>query len=548
MNQYKYITQFPKPFLEDLVSNKVLPIIGAGFSKNAIIPSGTIMPSWKELGNALADEISEYEYTGTLDAISAYQHEYSRPKLVEKLGSLLNITTVKAGKCHNTFCDLQFDIVCTTNFEFLLEEGYGNVKRYCKPIIEEEQLSISSNESDVTLLKLHGDLHHPKRLIVAEEDYDRFLTSYPMIATFLANLLILRTPLFIGYSLDDTDFRQIWQVIKDRLGNLKRQAYTIRLNCSNNEKARFERRGVKVINIEDKNVSYSEFLETVFTELKLYWNETVSKNIVAEDNVKAEISLPAGSINRLCYFAIPLSKLPYYKKYIFPIATKFGLVPVSADDLILPGDNWTAKISSIMSTSKIIVVDVDSKNTRFELNLAQKELKENQILLIVTPENKKLRADYNNHSYFKRSEDIFENSIELENTFNNWFESITSKFSSNYNSEPRRLLELKEYNASIIAAISSLNSFIYEQINFKRLDKGEKPIYISLRHAVEYELISQTTYNVLRMWESIRNKIVHEGYKSNSNQAKVIVNGIEEILKNKTLPTTIDDDGITPSS
>ena len=40
------------------------------------------------------------------------------------------------------------------------------------------------------------------------------------MSTYLANLLISRTALFIGYSLDDPDFRAIWQVVKDRLGRL----------------------------------------------------------------------------------------------------------------------------------------------------------------------------------------------------------------------------------------------------------------------------------------------------------------------------------------
>jgi len=38
MKKYKYIDTFPKPFLKDLVNNRCLPFIGAGFSKNADIP------------------------------------------------------------------------------------------------------------------------------------------------------------------------------------------------------------------------------------------------------------------------------------------------------------------------------------------------------------------------------------------------------------------------------------------------------------------------------------------------------------------------------
>ena len=40
--EYKYIPSIPKNLLNDLINNKVIPFIGAGFSKNADIPVGPI--------------------------------------------------------------------------------------------------------------------------------------------------------------------------------------------------------------------------------------------------------------------------------------------------------------------------------------------------------------------------------------------------------------------------------------------------------------------------------------------------------------------------
>lgn len=112
MKKFKYIKSFPTPFLEDFVNNRCLPFIGAGFSKNAEIPSGKKMLDWDELGKVVTGSIQDYKYTNALDAISAYSHEYSRTNLVEKLTELLLINAVKAGRVHKAFCDLQFDIVC----------------------------------------------------------------------------------------------------------------------------------------------------------------------------------------------------------------------------------------------------------------------------------------------------------------------------------------------------------------------------------------------------------------------------------------------------
>jgi hypothetical protein len=37
-----------------------------------------------------------------------------------------------------------------------------------------------------TVIKMHGDLRHEEHIIVTAEDYDRYLTDYPMIATYLS--------------------------------------------------------------------------------------------------------------------------------------------------------------------------------------------------------------------------------------------------------------------------------------------------------------------------------------------------------------------------
>ena len=238
-----YLKHFPKPLLQDLLENRWLPIIGAGFSLNAKTPRGTKMPLWDDLGKRIADELEDYPYSSALDALSAYSHEFSRARLIERLREHLLINKAQPGKAHIAFSKLQFDIVCTTNFDFLLERSYDAEQKYCHPILDEDQLSITTQDSSVRLLKLHGDIHHPQRMIVTEEDYDVFLDRYPLTATYLASLMITRTPVFIGYSLDDPDFRMIWQTVSERLGRLRRQAYVLLVDAKQAELARYERRG-----------------------------------------------------------------------------------------------------------------------------------------------------------------------------------------------------------------------------------------------------------------------------------------------------------------
>lgn len=108
----KYIPRFPKPVLDDLVTGKWLPVVGAGVSLNATVPPGKKMPLWAGLSKELADELSDFTSTSTLDAISAYGHEFGRARLIERLSEILHITEAQPGNAHKEFCTIPFDIVC----------------------------------------------------------------------------------------------------------------------------------------------------------------------------------------------------------------------------------------------------------------------------------------------------------------------------------------------------------------------------------------------------------------------------------------------------
>jgi len=180
------VDAIPKPLLSDLIEGRWLPVVGAGMSLNAILPPGEKMPLWDDLGHSLASDMGDdYEYTTALEAVSAYTHQFSRTKLVERLSDLLQVDSARPGEAHRAFCSINFPVVCTTNFDFLLETQYNSLPRYCRPVMYEDQLSIPNRDPGVLLLKLHGDVHHPDRLIATEEDYGGFLQRYPLVSTYL---------------------------------------------------------------------------------------------------------------------------------------------------------------------------------------------------------------------------------------------------------------------------------------------------------------------------------------------------------------------------
>lgn len=540
--EYKYIPLFPKPFLEDLVKGRVLPIIGAGFSRNAQIPKGKSIPLWDELGKTFSELIPDYNYNGAIDAISAFEHEYGRTKMIEKLSDLLLAGQIKPGNTHKTFCNLPFQAVATTNFDFLLEEGYTLVSRYCRPIIEEDQLAISNGSTkDIALFKIHGDLHHPKRIVATEEDYDGFLNRYPIISTFLANLFISKTIFFIGYSLDDPDMRQVYQLIKDRLGDLKRQAYTLRIDSSPQEITRFERRHVKVINIPKGESTYNQVLEDVFEELRDYWTkEFPNIATITEENpfIELNISNDISDTSRLCYFSVPPSSLSLYKKYIFPIAETYGFAPITADDVLSVGNNIAAKISALIERSSVVVIDISNQNSLYEYALVkgiQAKGKKIKTVLVSEPDNS-IPNDFN-ELHVSRANNIFENIEKFSVDMDEIFLSLYQELQSGFENEPDRLIEKKEYRAAVVSAITLLESQLRNRIE-RLFDLRFKPYSLSqlLDLAYKEDFIDKKHYTSLRQWVMIRNKLVHTSEGIDTRTAKKIVTNINEVvneLKNK---------------
>jgi hypothetical protein len=372
----KYLPHFPKPVLDDLVTGKWLPVIGAGMSLNAVVPSGKKMPLWAAMSKELTDELSDFSATSVLDGISAYEHKFGRARLIERLLEILLVGDAQPGNTHKEFCTIPFDIVCTTNFDFLLERQYDLTPRYVYPVVDEEQLSINSGNAGTLLLKVHGDLRHPSRLIVTEADYDGFLANYPLLATYLSNQLITKTAVFIGYSLDDPDFRQLWHVVSERLGRTRRMAYTIAVNAHTADIARFERRGVKVTNLPGSRDKYGEVLATTFRELREYMRDNViAVSKVTEERPLQELLLPRDAATRLCFFSLPLELLPFYRERVFPLVEELGFVPITADDVVSPGDNVSAKLDALIDRAAVMVAELTSSWTMAEYRMAIARIK-----------------------------------------------------------------------------------------------------------------------------------------------------------------------------
>lgn len=528
----KYLQNFPKPLLDDLIGGRWLPIVGAGFSQNAVLPRGKTMPLWSDIGDALGREFEDYSPSNPLDAISAYEHDFGRPKLIERLAELLLVDEAQPGSAHKAFCSIPFDLVCTTNFDFLLEQQYELLPRHCTPLVDEDQLSVNLKDTGLALLKLHADLHHPTRMVVTETDYDQFLDKYPLLATYLANLLITRTAVLIGYSLDDPDFRQVWQVVGERLGRSRRMAYAIGVDVKPTDVSRFARRGIRVINLPGEKSRYADVLAVAFSELGDYWRERViPASQIKEETSLRELSLPSEASTRLCFFAVPLSLLGFYREGVFPVAREYGFVPVSPDDVVSPGDTIFPKVEALIQRAQLFVVDASTPNTLLELAIAQVKLDWSRIL-VIAPSLGALPFDMREVRVLVRPDiataDLGEFLLQVEQ----WFSAAAERFKPMLLEEPMRLLRAREYRAAVIAAISLLEVTLRRRLDMPSTISGRKVTLTSMLEDTHRQgLLGDVPVRTVLDWLRTRNLVVHSQLHIRKSTAEQIVNGVLRIVR-----------------
>lgn len=539
----RYISYFPKPLLDDLINGRWLPVIGAGMSLNASLPAPAKMPLWNELSKQFADELKDYSPTGVLDSISAYEHEFGRARLIERLAELLHLDRAQPGPAHREFCSLPFDIVCTTNFDFLLERQYDlerQSNRTVHPVVDEDQLSINIGSAGTLLLKLHGDLRHPKRLVITEADYDGFLANYPLIATYLSNQLITKTAVFVGYSLDDPDFRQIWHVVSNRLGKTRRMAYAILVNARPGDLARFERRGVKVVNLPGSRERYGEVLAEAFAELREYRREHAGPTLKpTEEKPLEQLLLPRDAMTRLCFFSLPIDVLPFYRERVFPLAEAAGFVPVTASDVVNLGQSISAKIDTLIDRAAVVVVDLSSSFTLVELGMAIARAKQGidqtnrrRLRLIPIVTNFDQLPSWANEFWAMRRPDLLSDDSEgFLQELGSLFQTLSVEMGIAQNSEPRRLFEAKENRAAVIAAMTLMEATLRQRLDKAAVQEVERPMFLrQLLNRVPDAYIQPISREVIAGWIKLRNDAVHSAKHVTRNEARAVVEGVERIL------------------
>jgi hypothetical protein len=202
--------------------------------------------------------------------------------------------------------------VITTNYDHLLERALTALKRHPVPVVQQEDVPHTGG-AGVYVVKLHGDAEHPADIVLSRDDYHSFFETRPAMALLLEGLLLNQTFFFVGYSLRDINFREVFSRIARMLRESRRPAFATSFDARGDTAAyvarQWQRQQLQLIPIEGETTGQRvqallRFLDALLERVTMQSPPLVlAADVPAPPGVgrlRAMLEAVGGEVERLC--------------------------------------------------------------------------------------------------------------------------------------------------------------------------------------------------------------------------------------------------------
>ncbi|MDP9051026.1 MAG: SIR2 family protein [Acidobacteriota bacterium] len=531
----------PYPIISDISKGRCLPFIGAGFSKNAVLTAGLSMPDWDDLTKILEQQAATPFGSPPLVVAQRYQDKFGRVQLIEAIREALHPENARPGHAHRAFAKLPFDTIYTTNFDLLLEEAYRQELRPFRSLAGELQLPFHAGRTASSIVKMHGDLRHEEHIIATQNDYDAFLSKYPVVATHLSAMLITRTPLFIGYSLSDPDFKKIREVVRTRLGDFERMSYVVQFDVPPEEIEAGFREKIHIISLTTGASTRDSVLAKFFYEILVQLDthsgvslrssrpdvfEAVEPEQVHRAAASREDAALIESTSRLCFVMMPFKGRfdEIYRNLVAPVVVRQGLSPMRADEMAGPGF-IVEQIRVAIQQARLCIADVTGNNANvlYEIGLAQAMKKP---LILLAERESTVPFDVAQERVIFYDEQLDQASDALKNAISVALAGSLVRATQQF--------EIGAYPGAIAAAAVVLEQRLICLLQVRQITRTDRmSIGQMLRIMKDHKLVSSPRLAKLLRVADLRNQSVHArlGPGPTQKDAQFVLEQVQDFLK-----------------
>lgn len=219
-----YLLEQARPLLREAYGDgRLIPFLGAGFSKPLGLPSWGELVGWMAAGlgfepelftqHGRSEQLAEfYARTGSLDALV---HEMTR-----RFDSEQAEAKRRDSPMHHALARLDWRTIYTTNYDGHIEGALRDAKKKAVVLASFGDFQGPRQPQACEVVKFHGTLDKPHTIVLTESQYfERMALEAPADQRLRSDLLS-HSFLFIGYSFSDTNIRYIWY----RMHQLRRQS------------------------------------------------------------------------------------------------------------------------------------------------------------------------------------------------------------------------------------------------------------------------------------------------------------------------------------
>ncbi len=153
---------------------------------------------------------------------------------------------------HRAIVRTPYACIVTTNFDTLLEDAYAKWSDIGVPKAptgaELAQHGTLLLDGAFFILKAHGTIHEDASMVFTSEDYRRITHANPAFQSMMSAILLSHAVLFVGYSLNDPNFRLLLDSQLTTFGSEAPPRYALMENVGEAEKQILRRTtGIEVI-------------------------------------------------------------------------------------------------------------------------------------------------------------------------------------------------------------------------------------------------------------------------------------------------------------
>lgn len=224
---------------------------GAGISKTFTEKgTGKIyegIPTASEIVKSLAVELRYINESMPFEkAFFLMKKNESRQGVIRRLEGFIDRKNINPLPAHGLLASMPFTAYLTTNFDTLLERAFDTSNKRYATIIQDTDVT-KWQGSQIPLIKLHGCIKRPESLVAAEDEYENLDKKLPIVTSLVKTLLSNKNVLFLGYSLNDNDFRRQYEELLAILGDYMPKSYAVVNHVTAYDEAYWNDKGLTII-------------------------------------------------------------------------------------------------------------------------------------------------------------------------------------------------------------------------------------------------------------------------------------------------------------